>query len=100
MTPPRPRTSRAWKAPGRCRKKPVSARPAEKDLVDAATIVQNMMAEVGVTVDIKVLEYGAYYSALSSGDHDMYMTTWGNNLPDPEYSFSRRFGDVAVLNLR
>ena len=68
--------------------------------MDAATIVQNMMAEVGVTVDIKVLEYGAYYSALSSGDHDMYMTTWGNNLPDPEYSFSRRFGDVAVLNLR
>lgn len=71
----------------------------EKDMVDAATIIQSMLGEVGVDVEIKVLEYGAYYDSLSRGHHDMYLTTWGNNLPDPEYSFSRRFGKVGIPEL-
>lgn len=62
-----------------------------KERIDAATIVQNMLAEIGITVHVKVMEYGAFLEGLKAGDHDLYMNGWGNNLPDPEYSFGRGF---------
>ncbi len=67
-----------------------------KERIDASTIVQNMLAEVGITVDIKVMEYGTFLEGLLSGKHDLFMNGWGNNLPDPEYSFGRTFHSKGI----
>ena len=71
-----------------------------KELQDAATIVQNMLAEVGIEVDIRVLEMGAYYDVLRTGDFDISTSAWGNNLPDAEYFFGRKFhsSSIGALN--
>lgn len=62
-----------------------------KERIDGATIVQNMLADVGIEASIRVMEMGALYDALLKGEHDIFFLGWGNNLPDPEYSFARTF---------
>lgn len=67
-----------------------------KERVDAATIIQNMLAEVGITVEIRVMEYGTFLDGCRRGEHDLFMSGWGNNLPDPEYSLSRTFHSLGI----
>ena len=67
-----------------------------KEYTDAATIVQSMLADVGITVDVKVMEMGAFYETLGKGDFDISTSAWGNNLPDPEYFFGRKLHSRAI----
>ncbi len=67
-----------------------------KERVDAATIIQNMLAEIGVTVNIQVMEYGTFLAGCQRGEQDLFMSGWGNNLPDPEYSLSRSFTTLGI----
>lgn len=71
-----------------------------KEYQDAATIVQNMLADVGIEVVIRVLEMGAYYDVLRNGDFDISTSAWGNNLPDAEFFFGRKFhsNSIGALN--
>lgn len=63
----------------------------QKDRVDAATIVQAQFAEIGVTAEIQVMEYGAYSDKVHKGDFDIAMYGWGNNLPDAEFALTRLY---------
>lgn len=67
-----------------------------KERVDAATIAQAMLADVGITADIQVLEYGALLDAMERGDFDISLSGWGNNLPDPEYALSRLYHSRGI----
>lgn len=62
-----------------------------KERIDAATIAQAQLAEVGINAEIQVLEYGALLDILDRGDFDVSLLGWGNNLPDPEYAMSRLY---------
>jgi peptide/nickel transport system substrate-binding protein len=64
----------------------------QKDRVDAATIVQAQLDEIGVKAEISVLEYGAYSDKVDNkGDFDIAMYGWGNNLPDAEFALTRLY---------
>ena len=71
-----------------------------KEYQDAATIVQSMLSEAGIEVSIRVLEMGAYYDILRTGDFDISTSAWGNNLPDAEFFFGRKFhsNSIGALN--
>lgn len=62
-----------------------------KERIDAATITQAQLAEVGITAEIRVLEYGALLDMQNRGEHQITFSGWGNNLPDPEYALSRLY---------
>ena len=55
--------------------------------IDTATIIQSMLAEVGIQVDINVMEYAAYSEYTSSVDNDkqMWFSGWGAvGFPEPD----------------
>lgn len=56
----------------------------KKERVDMATIIQAQLAEIGVTVDIRVMEWGAYFQGLKEKANDAFMMGWMNNVPDPD----------------
>lgn len=53
---------------------------------DMATIIQAQLQEVGITSEIKVLEWGAYLHGLHEKKHDLFMLGWITGIPDPDYS--------------
>ncbi|NLL37167.1 MAG: peptide ABC transporter substrate-binding protein, partial [Fretibacterium sp.] len=57
-----------------------------KERVDMATIMQAQLAELGITAEIKVLEWGAYLQGLKEKTHDMFLLGWGLSVPDPDYA--------------
>lgn len=67
-----------------------------KERVDAATIVQNQLAEIGIDAQIQVLEYGVFLDTMDRGEHHIAFAGWGNNLPDPEFALSRLYHSRAM----
>lgn len=57
-----------------------------KERVDMATIIQAQLQELGITAEIKVLEWGAYLEGLKKKEHDMFLLGWGLSVPDPDYA--------------
>jgi len=51
--------------------------------IDAAQIVLNSWAKIGVTATITTLEYAAYYDAVNSGEYDVCFFGWLSN-GDPD----------------
>ncbi len=64
-----------------------------KDRVDGATLVQAMLASVGIPVEVKVMETALYEKELNSGSGDMYIGTWGmqTSSPDPSVFWQALF---------
>lgn len=58
---------------------------------DLATIIQAQLKEVGIDVEIKVLEWGAYLDGLQKKVHDMYILGWVASVPDPEFALAGVF---------
>lgn len=67
-----------------------------KERIDAATIAQNQLEEVGIDAQIQVLEYGVLLDMMDRGDHQLAFSGWGNNLPDPEYALARLYHTRAM----
>ena len=57
---------------------------AYKPRVDLAQIFQAQLKEVGIEIEAKVLEWGAYLDGLKLGDHDMYILGWTVSSVDPD----------------
>ena len=55
---------------------------------DLATIIQAQLKEVGIEVEHKVLEWGAYLDGLQKKTHDMYILGWVASVPDAEFAIS------------
>ena len=49
-----------------------------------ATIIQAQLAEIGVKVDIRVMEWGAYLQGLKEKANDAFIMGWLSNVPDPD----------------
>lgn len=56
----------------------------KKERTDMATVIQSELKEVGITVDIKVMEWGAYLTELAKGTQDMFILGWVCQTPDPD----------------
>ena len=59
-----------------------------KPRVDLAQIFQAQLKEVGIEIEAKVLEWGAYLDGLKRGEHDMYIVGWVISSVDPDGIFS------------
>ena len=53
--------------------------------IDIAQIVQAQLREVGIEVEINVMEWGAFLDATTSGKQEMFISGWGAvGFPDPD----------------
>jgi peptide/nickel transport system substrate-binding protein len=57
-----------------------------KARVDVAEVVQSQLKGIGINVEIKVLEWGAYLEATANGEHDMFILGWSNMTGDADYN--------------
>jgi len=64
--------------------------------VDIAVIIKNMLARVGIEVDVNVLEFATLLEVTDTGKHDMYILAWITITGDPDYGLeifhTRAFG--------
>ncbi len=49
----------------------------DQTMMDAATVIQSMLKEVGINLEIKVLEFGTFFLGLESGDYEFFISAWG-----------------------
>ena len=59
--------------------------------MDTAEIVQNMLAQVGINVDVRIMEWAAYLDLTARGDHEMYILGWVCVTGDPDYGLHATF---------
>ncbi|MCL2006806.1 MAG: ABC transporter substrate-binding protein [Treponema sp.] len=59
--------------------------------IDAAEIAQNMLAQVGITATVRILEWGAFLDATAQGDMDMFILGWVTVTGDPDYGLHPLF---------
>ena len=57
--------------------------------------IQSQLAEIGVTVNIEVMESGAFLDASDAGELTMYMLGWGADFPDAINFLDFHFGRGA-----
>src|SRR5690625_2403646 len=55
-----------------------------REHTDTATNVQAQLAEIGIDVEIEVMELGAYLDEIGNGNHDMFILGWTNVTADAD----------------
>ncbi len=63
--------------------------------MDIAEILQNQLKEIGIEVEVKVMEWGAYLDGTAAGEHDMFILGWGTVTGDPNYGLFPLFHTSA-----
>ena len=56
--------------------------------VDKAVIIQNMLAQIGIRVEVVSLEFATFLHGVTVGQHDMYVLSWNNISADPDYGMT------------
>lgn len=62
-----------------------------RERMDMAELVQAQLAEIGVEVEIEVLEWGAYLENTAQGEHDMFILGWVTVTGDADYGMYALF---------
>jgi peptide/nickel transport system substrate-binding protein len=57
-----------------------------------AEVIQAMLAEIGITVSIDILDWGAYQERSTNGTHELFLLGMGCPTGDPEYNLYQNFG--------
>lgn len=52
--------------------------------LDVALWLQESLNEIGVTLNVEQVEWGAYLDATGNAEHDMFILGWGNTTGDPD----------------
>lgn len=60
-----------------------------------AVDIQDQLAQIGITVNIEVMESGAFLDASDAGDLTMYLLGWGADYPDATNFLDFHFGSGA-----
>ncbi len=68
--------------------------------MDICTILQNQLKQIGIEVEVKVVEWGAYLDGTAKGEHDMFILGWTTVTGDADYGLyslfhSTQFGDAG-----
>ncbi|WP_018933559.1 glutathione ABC transporter substrate-binding protein [Gracilibacillus lacisalsi] len=53
--------------------------------VDTAVALQAQLGEIGVDIEIRELEWGAYLEGTANGEHDMFILGWSTVTADADY---------------
>lgn len=69
-----------------------------KNRIDIGTIIQNQLKDVGIEVELRVLEWGTYLDGLMNGEHDMYLLAWGTETADPDTGIYSPFHSSQIGN--
>lgn len=56
-----------------------------------AEVVQNQLAQIGIEVDVQVIEWGQYLSDTADGKHDMFILGWVTVTGDADYGLYALF---------
>lgn len=67
-----------------------------KERIDMATIIQNQLSQIGITAEIKIMEWGAYLSTCYDGQQEMYMGGWTTFTPEPSVSLTGTFSSATM----
>ncbi|WP_353120300.1 ABC transporter substrate-binding protein [Nitratidesulfovibrio sp.] len=72
--------------------------PDRTDYLGIATVVQNNLREIGIDMEVKVIESGSFLDVVREADHDPYLTNWGGNVPtaDPFFSMTPLFHSRGI----
>lgn len=57
-----------------------------KERMDVAEVIQSQLKGIGIEVEVKVVEWGAYLEATANGEHDMFILGWSNMTGDADYN--------------
>ena len=52
---------------------------------DTAVILRNMLADIGINVDVNATEWATFAAGTNAGSHDMFLHNWGNVTADADY---------------
>lgn len=63
-----------------------------------AVLAQESLAELGIEVDIEVMEFGAYLDKTSTGEHDMFILGLSNPTGDADYQIYSLFHSSQLGN--
>ncbi len=63
--------------------------------VQAATVMQSQLAEVGITANVVQMEWGAYLDGTANGEHDVFILGWVSSTGDPDYGMYPLFHSEA-----
>lgn len=71
-----------------------------QDRIDTATAVQAQLEEIGIDVEIEIVEWGAYLEDTAAGEHDMFILGWSTVTGDADYGLyplfhSDNFGEAG-----
>ncbi|CAN5715088.1 ABC transporter substrate-binding protein [soil metagenome] len=64
--------------------------------IQVAEIAQAQLGEIGVTVDIRVLEWGTYLAETAAGNHDMFILGWSTVTADADYGLYALFHSSEI----
>ena len=59
--------------------------------VNVATVLQQSLKELGIVVEIGVMEFGTYLDKTAAGEHDMFILGWSNATADADYGLYALF---------
>lgn len=57
---------------------------SDKEMEGVAELIQNDLKQVGITIDIRQLEWSAFKEAVAKGEADMFILSWWADYPDIE----------------
>lgn len=62
-----------------------------RERIDAATVVQDNLSELGIEVDVQIVEWGTYLEDTAAGEHDMFILGWSTVTGDADYGMYPMF---------
>ncbi|ANE48642.1 ABC transporter substrate-binding protein [Paenibacillus swuensis] len=57
-----------------------------KARVNVSEVLQSQLKGIGIDLEVKVMEFGAYIEAATKGETDMFISGWGNATGDADYN--------------
>lgn len=56
----------------------------KQERIDMATVIQSQLQQIGINVEIEILEWGSYLEKLDNGEHEMFIIGWSAGSKDPD----------------
>ncbi|MBM7620946.1 peptide/nickel transport system substrate-binding protein [Bacillus tianshenii] len=66
-----------------------------KERADIALLVQDQLADIGITVNIETIEWGAFLEKTAAGEHELFILGWTTVTADADYGLYALFHSSA-----
>ncbi|MGG1659962.1 glutathione ABC transporter substrate-binding protein [Brevibacillus sp. NRS-1366] len=66
-----------------------------KARISVAEVLQQQLKQIGIDLQLNVMEFGAYIDAASKGETDLFISGWGNATGDADYNQANLFHTKA-----